>query len=238
MSNDKLRRRVAWEAARLMYTRAEREYLRAKLKAVRRLAGAAFNPSDLPTNREIRDELEVMARLSPEEHADLLRDRAGLEEESRVDRFQVYRMLLLPLEKVREGPRRHPGPDALEHSLQVFDLVRDQRPYDEEFLLAALLHDVGKGIEPKDHEAAGLAALDGWITPRTAWLIEHHTEAHGLRDGTIGLRARRRLEAAEDFEELELLSACDRAGHAPGVAVPDLDEALDYLRDLARTCGE
>jgi len=238
MSNDKLRRRVAWEAARLMYTRAEREYLRAKLKAARRLAGGAFSPSDLPSHREIRDALEAMARLSPEEHADLLRDRAGLEEESKVDRFQVYRMLLLPLEKVREGPRHQPGPDALEHSLQVFDLVRDQRPYDEEFLLAALLHDVGKGIEPKDHEAAGLAALDGWITPRTAWLIEHHTEAHGLRDGTIGVRARRRLEAAEDFEELELLSTCDRAGHAPGVAVPDLDEALDYLRELARTCGE
>jgi predicted HD phosphohydrolase len=221
-----------------MYTRAEPEYLRAKLKAARRLAGGAFDPSDLPSNREIRDDLEAMARLSPEERRDLFQERTGPEEEGRVDRFQVYRMLLLPLEKVRQGPRHQPGADVLEHSLQVFGLVRDQRPYDEEFLLAALLHDVGKGIEPKDHEAAGLAALDGWITPRTAWLIEHHTEAHGLRDGTIGVRARRRLEAAEDFEELELLSACDRASRAPGVAVPDLDEALDYLRDLARTCGE
>ncbi len=38
MSVDKLRRRVAWEAARLMYTREESEYFRAKLKAARRLA--------------------------------------------------------------------------------------------------------------------------------------------------------------------------------------------------------
>ena len=49
---------------------------------------------------------------------------------------------------------------------RVFALARDELPYDEEFLLAALLHDVGKAIARQDHVAAGLDALDGFITAR------------------------------------------------------------------------
>ncbi len=165
-------------------------------------------------------------------------DQSVLEAESRVDRFQIYEMLLLPLESVKENPEYHAEGDALYHSLQVFDLARLELPYDEEFLLAALLHDVGKAIDPLDHVAAGLEALAGHITPRTAWLIEHHMEGQRLLDGALGVRARRRLEASEDYEELKLLVRCDRAGRACGVPTPDLPEAIEYLRELARTCGE
>jgi predicted HD phosphohydrolase len=111
-------------------------------------------------------------------------------------------------------------------------------PYDEEFLLAALLHDVGKAIDPKEHIPAALEALDGYITPRTAWLIEHHMDAHALRDGTIGARSHRRLAASEDFDELRLLARCDHAGRQRGVETPDVDEAIEYLRDLSQMCGE
>ncbi len=154
-----------------------------------------------------------------------------------MDRFQIYEMLLLPLETVRQSPKYHPEGDVLYHSLQVFDLARDELPYDEEFLLAALLHDVGKGIDPKDHVAAGLEALQGHITERTAWLIEYHMAGGQLRDGRLGVRFRRRLEAAEDFDELMLLVQCDREGRQRGVPAPDVPEALDYLRELARTNG-
>ena len=41
----------------------------------------------------------------------------------------------------------HPEGDALYHSLQVFDLACEESPYDEDFLLAALLHDVGKAMK-------------------------------------------------------------------------------------------
>ena len=149
-----------------------------------------------------------------------------------VDRFQVYEALLLPLEDVREDPRYHPESDALYHSLQVFELGRNELAYDEEFLTAALLHDVGKAIDKDDHVATGLEALDGFITDRTAWLIEYHMEAHKLYEGKLGARAARRLRAHESFDELMTLQACDRAGRKPGAEVSDLDEALDYLRDL------
>ena len=114
---------------------------------------------------------------------------------------------------------------------------RDELPYDEEFLLAALLHDVGKAIEPHDHVAAALEALAEFITPRTAWLIEHHMEGHALHEGTIGPRARRRLEESPDYDELVLLSRCDRGGRVRGAQVPDVEEALDYIRELARVYG-
>ncbi len=368
MSTDRTRRRIASEAARLMYAREEKEYFRAKTKAARRLFGGGVKPRDLPSNREIRDQIEAMAwmhegqrrdeklrdmriaalrimrllapfrprlvgstltghvrrgsdvdlhvfadsvesvcaalesegivpeverkrvqkhgeertfthvhftdrydfeltvyagnmahyvfkssitggrmeraslaeleQLLEREYPDVPLDEAVLEAESKLDRFQVYEMLLLPLEHVKENPQSHPEGDALYHSLQVFEIARQHLPYDEEFLLAALLHDVGKAIDRREHVAAGLQALEGLITPRTAWLIEHHMEGQALRDGSLGARSRRRLARSDDFDELELLVQCDREGRARGVDVPDVEEALQYLRELARTCGE
>ena len=205
----------------------------------------------MPTNREIGDQIRVLAEMND-------RDRAGgdsgeesndptaasprkrrtePEDHSR-DRFHVYRALLAPLEHVAQKPESHPEGDALYHSLQVFELAREELPYDEEFLLAALLHDVGKAIDPQDHIGAALEALAGHITPRTAWLIEHHTEANMLRDGALGVRSRRRLQQSESFDELMLLSKCDRAGRQRGVPVGDVEDALVYLRELADDCGE
>jgi hypothetical protein len=362
MNNTKLRRQIAYEAARLMYVRQESEYFRAKLKAARRICGGWVKPADLPSNAEIRDHVQMLARLHEgqrrddvlremriealrvmriliafrprligstltghvrrgsdidihifsdslaavtgaldaegmrydiehkrvrkhgeervfthihvedrhlieltmyaskmahyvfkssitgkaiervsiaeleqflaKEYPDLALDEAVDEANQGVDRFQIYEMLLLPLERVKQSPKYHPEGDVLYHSLQVFDLARDELPYDEEFLLAALLHDVGKGIDPRDHVAAGLEALAEFITPRTSWLIEHHMEAHKYKDCTLGARARRRLSEHEDFDTLLTLSDCDRRGRQRGVEVPDVEEALAYIRDL------
>ena len=149
-----------------------------------------------------------------------------------VDRFQVYESLLLPLEYVQQNLRYHPEGDALYHSLQVFDHASDELPHDEEFLLAALLHDIGKAIDPGNHVAAGLEALEGMISERTEWLIANHMHGHAIHEGTLGARARRRLASHESYEELLLLSRCDRAGRNAGVEASTLDEALDYLREL------
>jgi hypothetical protein len=61
--------------------------------------------------------------------------------------------------------------------------------------------------------------------------------AHQLADGTLGARARRRLEQSEHFDDLVLLGECDRAGRQPGVEAPELHEALDYLRELGHMFG-
>ncbi|MGB2607910.1 MAG: HD domain-containing protein, partial [Isosphaeraceae bacterium] len=119
-------------------------------------------------------ELEALLR---EEDPELNLEAEVERLEDHIDRFALFRMLLEPLEGVKQSPKYHPEGDALYHSLQVFELARDERPYDEEFLLAALLHDVGKAIDPSDHVGTALEALEGSISERTAWLIEHHMEA-------------------------------------------------------------
>jgi hypothetical protein len=137
---------------------------------------------------------------------------------------------------VIQSPVYHPEGDVLFHSLQVFELARDSRPYDEEFLLAALLHDVGKGIDRGDHVHAGLAALEGLITERTQFFIAHHMDAHLYRTGKLPVKLRRQLEASPDFDDLMLLRELDDAGRVPGAPV-GMDEALEYLRELERTNG-
>jgi predicted nucleotidyltransferase len=367
MNLSKLRRQIAWEAARLMYQRQESEYFQAKQKAARRIYRGWVKPSELPSNAEIRDQVQAMARLfEGAARTDRLRDmrleglrmmtilrsfrprligsvmtghirkgsdidihvfsdsveaitsaldyegmvydverkkvvkhgeerrfihihvqerypieltvyptsqksyvfkssitgkaieRASINEleqflqreypgidleeslaevAAAIDCYQLFESVLLPLENVKQSPKYHPEGDALYHSLQVFDLACDELPYDEEFLLAALLHDVGKAIDPQDHVAAGLEALEGFITPRTTWLIENHMLAQQVLDKTLGFRARKRLAQSEDYDELLLLANCDREGRQPGVVAPELDEALDYLRELSQTCG-
>ena len=134
---------------------------------------------------------------------------------------------------MKQSDRYHPEGDALYHSLQVFELARAARPYDEEFMLAALLHDVGKAIDPNDHVGAALEALQGAITERTAFLIAHHMDAHAARAGTLGARAKRRLSDSENYEDLLLLSEVDQAGRKRGAVVCSVDEALDYIRSAA-----
>src|SRR4051812_27383118 len=286
MANARLRHEIALEAARLMYERVENEYFTAKRKAANRLCRGSVKPGDLPSNGEIREQIQVFARIHEgDRRTEHLRDmrlsalammrvlrpfrprligsvmtghvrkgsdidlhvfadsaalvtdlleKAGYQYdverkqivkhgEARIfthihvhDRFPfeltvyaenlahyvfkssvtgkaierasigeledflraeypdidlegnvqrvaeaddpylVFRRLLGPLEGVQQGAKHHPEGDVLYHSLQVFELAREHRAYDVEFLQAALLHDVGKGIDPRDHVRAAL----------------------------------------------------------------------------------
>jgi hypothetical protein len=364
VSDTKLRHAIAFEAARLMYERVETEYFTAKRKAAKRLCRGNVKPSDLPSNSEIRELIQVFARLLEgeqrsanlremrlhalwlmrilcrfrprligsvmtghvrkgsdidlhlfsdhiepitaaleeeglqfdverkqilkhnearlfthvhvydtfnfeltvyaedkahyvfkssitgksierastreledliaREHPEVNMEEAIAEREEAVDPYQIFRLLLLPLETVKQNPKHHPEGDVQYHLLQVFDLAREERPWDEEFILAALLHDVWKGIDPYDHVAAGLQALDGLITTRTAFLIENHMLALEYKAGTLGFKARKKLEASEDFDDLMILRDLDNRGRVPGATVPTVDEALEFLKQLER----
>src|SRR6184192_347412 len=63
MSDGKLRQAIALEAARLMYERVESEYYTAKRKAARRLCRGGLKPEDLPSNAEIREQVQLFARV-------------------------------------------------------------------------------------------------------------------------------------------------------------------------------
>src|SRR6185295_3989267 len=49
-------------------------------------------------------------------------EKALEQSEGTIDPYPIYRMLLLPLEEVKQSPRYHPEGDALFHTLQVFEL--------------------------------------------------------------------------------------------------------------------
>lgn len=225
MELDRLRREICFEAARLLSNRRETNYTHAKWRAARALTRSHIPPEALPTDFEIRQALQGLVSADNEAKAD-----NDPKPENR--RYHFFLSLLIPLDRVRLDRERHPEGDVLYHSLQVFELAREQRPWDEDFLLAALLHDVGKGIDPMDHVTAGLMVLDGYISDRTKWLIENHGLAQRVKAGTAGARAKRRLTNAEDGDALDLLANCDRDGRLPGRIVCSAEEAIEYIRQL------
>jgi hypothetical protein len=249
-SDDRIRRQIAAEAARRMVAArggewalreaAEADYYAAKRKAAAVL-GHTVRPGDLPSDAEIRAQVVVLRREGNtaeggEDDAEEPEPEPGAGDlpllSEHLDRFAVYRLRLQPLEQVKQDPRWHPEGDALYHSLQVFERAREVRPYDEEFLLAALLHDVGKAIDPRDHANAALAALRGTLTERTAWLIEHHMDLLARPGRAPGPRERRLIEESEFHDDLVLLREVDEAGRAVGVPVGTIDEALAYVKGL------
>ncbi len=254
-SNARLRQQIALEAARRLLdvfpgdedespldrlaTATENDYYTAKRKAAAVL-GQRVRPGDLPSDDEVRDQVVVIWKMrANQDEDDVEPDQPEPDDEvdhvplaEKLDRFAVYRLRLAPLETVKQNPRLHPEGDALYHSLQVFHLARDARPYDEEFLLAALLHDVGKAIDPRDHVATAVEALRGAVTERTLWLIEHQMDLAADRERPLNARQRRELDESEYLEDLKLLRELDDAGRTPGVVVENLDDALAYLRGL------
>lgn len=220
MRPSKVRRQIAWEAARLISEQPELRHSDARRSAVERLFPQGIRQRDLPTDEEVGEQLRSMAR--------------GLEPQKWEQRFEIYAALLHPLAEVMQDPQKHPEGDALYHSLQVFQLAHERVSYDEELLTAALLHDVGKAIDRRDHHAATLKSLEEIVTDRTLWFIENLPLAQSRSQGTLGLRARHRLEETDDFDELVILAECDVAGRRRGVPVPEVEEAIGILRELSQ----
>ncbi len=152
--------------------------------------------------------------------------------EPRVDRFLIWPLMLTPLEEVRQDPRYHPEGDALYHSLQAFELARQEMPFDQELITAALLHDVGKAIDRSDHVAAGLEALEGTLTDREAFLIAHHMDVQADSKGGAAGKVRRKLAESEWFDDLLTLRDIDQRARRPGVRVCTVEEAIAFLQAM------
>jgi predicted HD phosphohydrolase len=95
--------------------------------------------------------------------------------------------------------------DRLEHSLQTATRAeRDGR--DEEYVLCALIHDIGDTLSPFNHPAVGAAILKPFVSDANHWMVEHH----GIFQGYyfwhhIGLDrdTRERFRGTEWFEYTE-----------------------------------
>lgn len=205
------------------------DFLSARRQAARWLVKGKIPVDELPTIAEIQREVYALARMDRLAQQTELASDGDEIELSDEERFGALRLLLEPLARFRMDPFLHPEGDALYHSLQVFEQGRAARPFDEEFLLACLLHDVGLGVDPRHAVRAALGVLDGLVTERTLFLIEHRPAATAyLQTGDCP----RSLRRSEDFEDLLLLARCNREGCVAGAEVCTLGEALDYLAGL------
>lgn len=218
---DKLRMRIAGEAGRMLADRGG-DATRSGYRAARRVGRGWVPPWHIPDAAEIRRETERELVKG----SDVESSRLG------GDRFEDLAALVRVLGTVKRDPAKYPEGDALEHSLQVFARVADECPWDEELLTAALVHDIGLAIDRADAVAAAVGALGDLVTPRTRFFVEMLPVATALHAGTLGARARRRLEAHPDHETLLLLESADRRGHVRGGDAPTLEEAIAILRSL------
>jgi len=76
---------------------------------------------------------------------------------------------------LREMKTDHGGfpVDRLEHSLQTATRAeRDGR--DEEYVLCALIHDIGDTLSPFNHPEIGAAILKPFVSEANHWMVEHH----------------------------------------------------------------
>lgn len=136
--------------------------------------------------------------------------------------------LLHALDGVAQPARYHPEGDALFHSLQVFQHAHAATD-DHELWAAALLHDVGKSIDGRDHDAIGADLLEGLVSDRVLFLVRHHLDL--LRDPR---RTRRRLHGTRELRDLESLRRWDLAGRRPHAIVPTPEAALAALQNHER----
>jgi predicted HD phosphohydrolase len=68
--------------------------------------------------------------------------------------------------------------DRLTHSLQTATRAqRDGR--DEEYVVCALLHDLGDTLAPVNHAQLAAAVLEPFVSERNRWIVEHHAIFQG-----------------------------------------------------------
>ncbi|WP_372365847.1 HD domain-containing protein [Candidatus Uabimicrobium sp. HlEnr_7] len=213
------RRAIALEAAKMLHAQQEIDYYIAKKRAAQSLGISFFHKENVPSNKEVRHELQRLIYFY---------ESPNLRES--VDKYNEFKMLLLPLEDIKHNSS-HPEGDMLYHSLQVFELAKEWHGYDVEFLQAALLHDIGKAFDPQHHAAAGAHAIEGLVSKRVFFLIRYHSEAQLLAKGKLGHKAKVILKQSEYFSDLTELDELNKAGRIPGAEVCSLDEALLFIKN-------
>jgi len=63
--------------------------------------------------------------------------------------------------------------DRLTHSLQSATRV-ERDDHDEEFIVAALLHDIGDTLASMNHAELAATILEPFVSERSHWIVKHH----------------------------------------------------------------
>ncbi|MGI9623165.1 MAG: HD domain-containing protein [Acidimicrobiales bacterium] len=125
--------------------------------------------------------------------------------------------------------------DRLTHSLQTAHLA-EQDGRDEEYILCALLHDIGDVLAPFNHPEIGAAVLQPYVSEANHWMVRHHGIVQGYYFWHhIGLdrNARDELKGNEHYEHtVEFCAKYDMPAFDPDGVTPP----LSHFEHLVRSC--
>ena len=122
--------------------------------------------------------------------------------------------------RLLEGDHGGFAVDRLTHSLQTATLaLRDGR--DEDYVVCALLHDIGDTLAPNNHPEIAAAILRPYVSEELHWTVEHHGIFQGYyfwhhigmdRDAREKYRGHPHFDTCAEFCELYDQAAFDPKG--------------------------
>lgn len=154
---------------------------------------------------------------------------------------------------VPQPPKWHPEVDTGEHALQVLEVAAELSP-DTSVRFAALVHDVGKGLTPRDewpghigHETRGAELIESMCErlrvptghrELAVLVARHHARVHRVgeqRPGTILelLEATDAFRRGERFERFLLACEADARGRGPELRRAPYPQAAQLRSALA-----
>ncbi|MBL7494278.1 HD domain-containing protein [Frankia sp. AgB1.9] len=125
--------------------------------------------------------------------------------------------------------------DRLTHSLQT--ATRAERAGEsDQYVLCALLHDIGDTLAPANHAEMAAAVLKPFVSPELHWLVAHHAEFQGYYyfhffGGDRNVRDRYRSHPNFDLTA-EFCARYDQTSFDPDYPTSPLDHYEPLVRGL------
>jgi predicted HD phosphohydrolase len=125
--------------------------------------------------------------------------------------------------------------NRLEHSLQTAARAENDGR-DSEYVLCALLHDIGDTLAPTNHPAIAAAMLKNYVSEANHWMVEHH----GIFQGYYfwhhmgGDRNARDAYADSQYYEYceEFCAKYDQTAFDPDYVSPTLDHYVPLIKQF------
>ena len=125
---------------------------------------------------------------------------------------------------VEQDPKHHPEGDVFVHSLQTLQIAF-RETNDVDLILAAMLHDIGKRIDKKEHDKWGTKMLTDLVSVKTLFLVENHMRIKYYTDGRMKKLSKCQLLINHPwFLELIQLMRFDLLGRNP-------NKKMDYNKE-------
>ena len=139
--------------------------------------------------------------------------------------------------RLLEGTTGGYGVDRLTHSLQTASRAR-QDGRDDEYVVCALIHDIGDILAPTNHSEFAATLLEPFVSDKNAWIVRHH----GIFQGYyffhhLGLdrNMRDRFRDHEWFKDCaEFCEKYDQNSFDPGYDTAPLETFEAAVREVLR----